>query len=183
MGLGAGQIADEIDFETLKQASSERPTWRLVQAAAQTLNHDVDVMIQFGVGSTVIDTHNFHDEVTNNTRVTPTVAGIYVVTGVLFMSGANNVTRIEAAIGLNGTIQVPRMREVHMRDSAGGVNDLVSDSTSRTSPRAWGIFTANGTTDYFEFMGRHTRQAAATLDTAVGTPSFATVFEGYLLRD
>lgn len=180
MGTGAGQIVDELDFDEIEEASNERPAWRLVQAAAQSLAHDTDVMLTFGTGSTVIDTHNFHDEATNNTRVTPSVPGIYVVTGVGFFEPVNNVIRLECAIALNGTIQHPRMREVHMRDSAGGANDLTSDSASRTTPRSWGMFQMNGTTDYFELMARHTRQTAASLNTTVS--GFASVFEGYLLR-
>lgn len=182
MGTGAGQVVDELDFDGIEQASNLRPCWKLVQAAAQTLTHDTDTMISFGVGSTVFDTHNYHDESTNPTRVTPTIAGIYVVAGVLFMSATNNIIRLEGAIALNGAVQSPRMRQVHMRDSAGGVNDLLSDSASRTGPRAWGLFQVNGTTDYLEFMGRHTRQAAASLDTAAAG-GFNSVFEGYLLRD
>lgn len=180
MGTGAGQIVDELDFDDIEEASNLRPAWRLVQAAAQSLNHDTDTAITFGTGSTVIDTHNFHDEGTNPSRVTPNVPGLYVVTGVVFLEPVNNIIRLEAAIMLNGSVQHPRMREVHMRDSAGGVNDLLSDSASRTTPRAFGLFQMNGTTDYFELMGRHTRQSAASMSTTVS--GFASVFEGYLLR-
>lgn len=182
MGLGAGQIAEEADFDELAQSSTLRPAWRLVQATAQTLAHSTDTAITFGTGSTVIDTHNFHDEGTNPSRVTPNVAGLYVVRGVVYHAATTNIIRLESGIALNGAVQAPRMRQVHMRDSAGGVNDLASDSAARTGPSVHLMVQMNGTTDYLELIGAHTRQTAGSLDTVVGG-SFSSVFEGYLLRE
>lgn len=132
-----------------------KPLVRLIQAAAQSIPNTTTTALTFGAGSEDIDTHNFHDTVTNNSRITPNVAGYYRVT-VTYASVANVATQLFAVVGKNGT--------------AGFVQPLVRHTPAATSAAkavsATAIASANGTTDYFE--GLVNQNSGGALNTQVG---------------
>lgn len=173
MGTGAGQIVNDGDFLGIQRASSGRPAWKLVQQVAQSIPSNTDTAITFGTGSTLIDTDNFHDEVTNNTRVTPTVAGIYVVQGIIAVASDTDVTNLATGFGKNGSLFAPRARHV---------GPTVHVGNNQTAPFVSTLVEVDGVTDYIQLFGLQLQAAAAALLTTVGS-SYASVFEGYLLRD
>jgi hypothetical protein len=152
--------------------STGKPLVRLIQQAAQTLASDTDIALTFGAASEDIDTHGFHDTSTNNSRITPSIAGYYRLTGTVWWAADADVISYYASVGKNGTI-VQR-------------NRLVLPSTALASPLTRSVtITAiqqcNGTTDYFELYGRQLQAAAASLATSVAG-QFASVFECEFLR-
>lgn len=158
-----GSVEDETASKTY-----EKPLCRLVQQSAQSLTSAADTAITFGTSSEDIDTHGFHSEVTNNTRITPNVAGYYKITGTVFFAASSSITSAMATISKNGTVQPPRVR-------------AKPDSQNwSTSVQVSMIQRANGTTDYFELLG--TQSSAGAVNTNVGG-SFASVFEVEFLRD
>jgi hypothetical protein len=85
----------------------DKPIGRLVQATAQSLADATRVAVTFGTGSTVFDTHSFHSESTNNTRITPTKAGYYRFSGTGFWAAQTTPVATDVSFRTNGTTAVP----------------------------------------------------------------------------
>ena len=129
------------------------PIVRLIQAAAQSIPNVTSTALTFAAGSEDIDTHNFHDTVTNNTRVTPTIAGYYQVT-VTYASSANTATQLYAVVAKNGAGVQPLVRQTPAATS------------SAKSVQATAIVSMNGSTDYIE--GWANQNSGGALNTQVG---------------
>lgn len=164
--MAAGDIALWTDIANLVN----RPFVRLVQQAAQSIPSNASTALTFGAGSEIYDSHNMHDTVTNNTRITPTVPGWYRLTVTYWSAGATTMTAMYAAVAKNGVqvdpINRPRQDPV----------------TTTTAPSAQVVTTidANGTTDYFEAMANQVDSGAAArlTTTGVGTrPVFECIYE------
>lgn len=160
------------DINTLITLTLNRPLVRLIQQAAQSIATTTDTALTFGAGSEDIDTHGFHDTSTNNTRITPTVAGYYQLYGVVWWGNADNITSYHAGIGKNGSVAA-RQRTLMPAT-------LLPAATTR-SINAAAILSANGTTDYFELFGQQNRATPASLSTNVGG-TFSSMFECMYLR-
>ncbi|MGX6605671.1 hypothetical protein ACWKSP_26585 [Micromonosporaceae bacterium Da 78-11] len=143
-----------------------------MQQSAQSIASDTDVALTFGAASEEIDTHAFHDVTVNNSRIIPTVAGYYRLSGTVFWAADTDVISTYSSIGKNGSIIAPRVRAVWP--------STATASATRSSP-VTAIQSANGTTDYFELFGRQLQAAAAALSTGV-SGSFSSVFECEFLR-
>jgi hypothetical protein len=108
----------------------------------------------------VFDTDGMHDNVTNNPRITPTTAGLYVCTaGVLWNGGSTGYRQLllnfNAAIFLSTSLQT-------------GIAAVAEQGTSA-------IESFNGTTDYVKAQVTHTQGANETL-----TASTASDFRPHL---
>lgn len=172
LGEGADVVAagDPTYASDINQILN-KPICRLIQAAAQSIAHASDVPVQFGVGSEDIDTHGFHDESTNNTRITPTVAGYYRVDGVASMSANTDYLGIQAGLRKNGAA-VPSLQRVQK---------TTGTASATQTQGAYAILSANGSTDYFELQIQHTNTAAAARNTNP-TAAQASTFEVEWLR-
>lgn len=93
------------------------------------------------------DTFNFHDNITNNTRLTCTKAGIYLIMGVINYV-ANATGNRDALIRLNGSTYIGDMR---LQAMASGVTKV---PVSTFYPLALG--------DYIELIGRQYSGGALT---------------------
>lgn len=136
----AGARVKSADITTVENYTSGRGLTRLVQQAAQTGNASAaSLVLTFGTGSTDFDLGNWHDEATNNTRVTPTVAGYYriIVKPVIAFNGA--ITGINTFVRKNGAVIE---RTGNHRPNTTGIN------AGGIMLETWA--TANGSTDYFE---------------------------------
>lgn len=160
--MAAGDKAFWSDIANLVN----RPSGRLVQQGAGThaVAHNTMVSMQFGAGSEDLDSHNFHDTVTNNTRVTPNVAGWYDVHGAVSLGGRTDYLNLEAVIAKNGSPIPPA--------------DKISPGANNTTEvrNASALVFCNGTTDYFEIQARHNNTAAVSVNTVVSA-QFASVLE------
>jgi hypothetical protein len=165
MPLAGSRIAAS-DLNAVIAATTAKPLVRLVQQSAQSLASDTDTAITFGASSEDVDTHGFHDTSTNTSRITPTLAGWYRLSGTVWLAADTDVTSFYASIGKNGSV-VAR-------------NRLVLPSTATSSAfRSFAVtalLQANGSTDYFELLGRQLQAAAASLNSNVAT-SFSSTFE------
>jgi hypothetical protein len=151
-------IRDELD----------KPLCKLVQQVAQSIANSTDTALTFGTGSEDFDTHGFHSETTNNTRITPSVAGYYLCYGTFFMSpGA--YTSVIATIAKNGTVVPPRSR----------FRPEVTAPNLGTSVPVSVILAMNGSTDYVELFGQ--QSSGGAVNTNVGG-SFASVFGVEFIR-
>lgn len=136
------------------------PYVRLVQQAAQSLANATLVAITFGAGSEEYDTHNFHDMVTNPSRITPSVPGIYECTGTVSLVSAA-YTQVYVRFRLNGANVSPWV--VTPTPSAAGTGAVSLQSTVRIP--------CNGTTDFIEFLAQQTSGAARNTDASAGFAS------------
>jgi hypothetical protein len=141
---------------------------RLIQTVAQSIaDAGADAALTFTAGSTDIDTHAFHSETVNTSRITPSVEGVYRFTATYVSAAPTTAVTMGIVIGKNGTAQAPRTRA--------GWNATVAQRTVSVTA----ILSANGTTDYFEALVF--QDSSGAVSTTVGS-SFASTFECELLR-
>src|SRR4051812_6538784 len=114
--VAAGDPVESADITTITDYTTGKPLVRLTQQAAQSIA-TTNTAITFGASSEDIDTHGFHDTVTNNTRVTPTVAGYYRISAT-YISAATVAPFLAVTIGKNGTVVQPRTQVYHAVTSA-----------------------------------------------------------------
>jgi hypothetical protein len=140
---------------------------RLIQQAAQSIPTGVLTAIQYAAGSEDQDTLNFHDPTTNNTRITPNIAGYYGFRACYFTSGMTTPSNRSTYFRKNGSITI-----------APGPRDGGLTITSSVETFAGGIF-FNGSTDYMEHMAQQASSGA--VNTSV-TAQQASVFECYFIH-
>lgn len=134
---GSFQVGDLVTADLLN-AATYRPYCKMHQTVSQT-----------GIGTSTIvfltfttedhDPEGWHDNVTNNTRVTPNIAGEYEVTVEGVLVSSTTVLALWAGIYLNG-----------VQYSRSGNHKSSSNNNSTASPTWTDTVTLNGTTDYLE---------------------------------
>lgn len=161
--MTAVEVGDPVTADLLDLMLNP-PVCRLVQQAAQSIA-TANTALTFGAGSEDIDTHGFHDTTTNNTRITPNVAGYYEITGT-YASAATTATFLALTPGKNGGTVAPRVQPWYTTTS--GVKTV--SVSARVS--------ANGTTDYFEMFAIN---QAGGINTQAGG-GYSCVFECQFIR-
>lgn len=106
-----------------------------VSNATKTLTKNTFVTIDFQTED--YDTDGMHSNVTNNSRITPTTAGVYLFSAYI-PTAANAVSGIATRLYKNGTTAIAA------QDTGG--SSFVKDTTTS------GIAYMNGTTDYMEIQ-------------------------------
>ncbi len=164
--MAAGDPVNSADLTTLQDYTIRKPICRLLQQSAQSLTNNTTTAITYGSGSEDIDTHNFHDPTTNNTRITPTIEGYYrVMVHTAMNTPSSAYTQITATIRKVGTSVEP---QVIMRPDAASI----AGSTAQTTATVY----MNGTTDYLEHFANQQNGGAAAQNTSA-TTGFRCVFE------
>lgn len=159
--MAAGDIIYASDFA--------KPIGRIRQGTAQTgIVNSTATAVTFAAADE-IDTDNFHDPATNNTRVTPTIAGTYHVTGGVAIAGATDYTQVQCYLAKNGSALAP----AHRITPGATSNTLVLPVAAKIE--------CNGSSDYFEIWFQLTRSGAGTSGTAVSA-QFASVLEWEFVR-
>lgn len=147
----------------LIRGTLNRDSGRLVQTVAQTAIVN-NTMTPATFTTEDRDTGGYHSTVTNPSRVTPTVPGVFEVKGSISCSGASDYTSIEVVILKNGTATPSAFR---MQPGASSQTTVVPVS---------GDVECNGSTDYFEIAFRLVRSGAGTSGTTVSS-QFASTLE------
>lgn len=139
------------------------PVAQLVASAAQTVTNNTWTALAFGSES--IDSHNGHDNVTNNSRWTcPTNwTGTYLVSGIVSWAGGSTGVRA-AAIAKNGN----RINGTQSRYKPVGDTDGYPTGD---------VFVPLVPTDYVELHVIHTQ--GTNLDTFVGAPAACALSVGF----
>ena len=155
-----GQRLTAAMIQSLADYTINRPLVRLTQAAAQSISDNTHTALTFGTGSTLIDTHGYHSESTNNSRVTPLLAGVYAVSGGYSTSARTDYASLQASIRLNGT-------------NLASDNKMGPNATSANREVVVGpVFVQmNGTTDYVEIAGYQDNVANVAVNTNVSGSS------------
>jgi hypothetical protein len=133
---GSFEVGDLVTADLLNTATY-RPYCKVHQTVAQT---------GLATGSTTVltyttedhDPEGWHDNVTNNSRITPTLAGEYEVTVEVALVADADTTSVAAAIFFNGALY---SRIGGMRPNV----TVLSTGSTHTD-----TITLNGTTDYVE---------------------------------
>ena len=159
-------LADGIDADV--DMIVARPIVRLIQQSAQSYSSSSAAALTFGSGSEDADSHNFHDTVTNNSRVTPTRAGWYTcrVTG-SFGTPGSAFTQIAVAPAKNGT-----------RVDGQVISRPDAASTAGAGAQCTALIYCNGTTDYVEgYVQQNSSGSQNTSTTATLRSTFEVLFE------
>ncbi len=166
--VAAGDPVESSDVTTVEDYTIRKPIVRLIQQVAQSMTSGTAAALTFGTGSEDIDTHGFHDVSVNNTRITPTIAGYYRLSGCFSMSSAT-YTQSLAGFRKNGSNVSPLTT---LRPDA-------ASASANSTPATAVTLTANGSTDYFEFIGQQNSGGAQNTSVAAG---LASVFECEFIR-
>lgn len=83
---------------------------RVTRTAAQSINDNTVTAVQFDAER--FDNDTMHDTVTNNTRITFTTAGAYLVGFHGLFAAANDYVRCFAVLRLNGVTEIARGPQV-----------------------------------------------------------------------
>lgn len=162
-----GQRLTATLLQQLADYTVNRPLVRLVATSAQALADNTATAIQFGVGSDIIDTHDFHNESSNNTRITPSIPGVYRFSGSVLFEGQTTAVVSNAFLRLNGaTSLAPAGRGTPPGTLAFGLSTTLEQEM-------------NGSTDYMELVGQ---QDSAGADNTNQSSQFSCVFECEFLR-
>jgi len=142
------------------------PVGRLLQQSGQSITNNSATALTFGSGSENIDTHNFHDTVTNNTRVTPNIPGYYRLTGSVNFP-ASTFSQILIVVRKNGANYTPQT--IYRPDAATSGSAQVATTVTAQ---------ANGSTDFFEVFVTQTSGSTQTTGVSGG---FETAFEWHYI--
>lgn len=159
MPVSAGGRIYASTITTILQSSSEKPVCRVTATGTQNLANNSVVPLAFG--GEEIDTHNMHDITTNNTRITPTIAGYYEFSGACFFPSApssgtwQNVNLFVRTNGTNAWVANARLAALQ----GGGNWSLNLNPT---------IILMNGTTDYAEICAQQSNTGSVSVTSVNG---------------
>jgi hypothetical protein len=166
----AGDELAAADLEKLNVTTVAKPIGRLIQQpASQALADNTAVAVTFGTGSTVYDTNSFHSESSNTTRVTPSIAGYYRFSGVVFFETEASPVVASANFRFNGTTNL----------AAAWRAGTASIGLQAFSGLTQVTIAMNGTTDYVELMALQDSAGADNTNTSV---HFSSTLEWEFIR-
>jgi hypothetical protein len=149
------------DLSAVTSGSITKPILRLVQASGQTIAHNSNVPLLFA--SETIDTDNFFNAGTSQSRVTPTKAGYYRCHGSLFMATSLTYLNVSVFFRKNGTTTLA---------PGGRVGGLALQGAPASAPVSQFaavdcevLIDCNGTSDYLELMAFQTNTGSAAQNT------------------
>lgn len=135
------------------------PIGRIVASGTQSLTDNTITAIIFSAADE-IDTHGFHDPSSNNTRVTPNIAGYYEFTGTVMFSSRDDYNDVNSWIRKNGgTNLAPAFRAPYATDSGNALFPGVIAGTTYATQ------SMNGTTDYIELVAQQNNAANVSANT------------------
>lgn len=161
MPAGDPVYAEDVEF------AEQAPIGRCVASGTQALSDTVTSALAFSVED--FDSHNQHSTVTNNSRITPNVPGIYEFRGTFFMSSMVSGVSVTTGFRLNGSTNVAP----HPINQVTGSTPSVAVSVTIFQPM-------NGTTDYVELMA--TEDSAAGAELTNQSIQFSSVIEWRRVR-
>jgi len=165
------------DLSAVTSGSIAKPLCRLLQTSAQSIANNTNTAITFT--SETIDTDNFFNSGTSTTRITPTKAGYYRVSGSLVMAGVLTYNVVAVFVRKNGsTLLGPggRMGGLGFQGSPAS-----GPSAQYAAVNCQLLIDCNGTTDYLELIAFQTNTASAIQNTNV-SGQFACAFEVEFVR-
>lgn len=151
--MPSGDVIYASDFD--------RPKVRLVQQSGgtQTIN-TTDTTVTFGTGSEDYDTHGWHDETVNNSRITVDRDGYVEFYGSIVVNANTTVTALMCSLFKNGSV-LPGI----------GRDKPSTNNLSHSAEGSWRVECVAG--DYFELIG----STAGASVTTISSGRFASVFE------
>lgn len=159
----------DLRISALESFTNGKPAGRITQQAAQSIADNVGVAITFAAGD-AIDTHGFHDPAVNNTRVTPTLPGVYRFRGVVYMDTLTTIDARACWFRKNGSTALPP------GDRKGKPVNAIANSMSCEI-----LIDMNGSSDYMELLGFQDNTASSALNTVIAS-QFASHMEWEYVR-
>lgn len=163
--VAAGDQIEASDITDLEDLTIRKPMVRLTQAAVSSVPNNSGTALSFTTEE--FDQYGFHDAVTNNTRITPTIAGWYRFHGTYFSSTFGGAGLMACYMRKNGSTIPPGNR---MQVGTSPVSPSVNCSA---------LIEMNGSSDYVELVAL--QASGASLNTAISA-YIASSFECTLER-
>jgi len=159
MMVATGDEINAEDITDIEDLTFRAPGVRLVQSVAQSIPDNTATAITFTTED--LDPNSFHDPVTNNTRITPTVAGWYRFNGTYFSATITTPVLFATYLRKNNASTIPP-----------GYRGISTNSSPSVACEA--LIEMNGSTDYVELVAL--QDSAGATNTAVSA-YIACVFE------
>lgn len=172
--MGAGDRAYWEDIAALV----DPPVVHLIQQTAQSMPSNTTAAITFGSGSEAQDTHGFHNDSSNTSRITPNVPGVYRVTGKIVYGARTDFRITDAWLRMNGTGQVDGSSGRNNASTASANSTTVS--ANQTAHTGTHYLEFDGSLDYVEMMGVQTNTAGADPSTAASNQFRSTLSLEYV---
>ncbi len=164
--VAGGDIIYASVINDIINRAVNRPICRVAKTSNQSIADNTVVPITFT--SETIDDLNWHSTNTNTSRITPTIAGRYLVTANLYFA-ASSVGDRRVYIEKNGA-------------SNGVWGRLIANGGNGLPLLVTGILTANGSTDYFEASAFQSTGGSLNVQGS-GDVTFSSTFECTYLGD
>lgn len=162
--VATGDEINASDITSVENLTIVKPIVRLVQSVVQSIPDNVGTALTFTTEDE--DSYNFHDPVTNNTRITPSIAGWYTFRGTYFSATLTTPVLLACYMRKNGATIPPGNRSLYQAA-------VVSPSVNCSA-----LISMNGTTDYVEFVAL--QDSAGAVNTAISAyiaSTFECIFE------
>lgn len=170
----AGEPVFISDIDRMSDASSERPIVRCLATGTQSIpNNSTVTALAFGAEDWDLP-GGMHDPVTNNSRITPIVAGYYRFHATYFTGPRTDYVSLDVSFRKNGSTSIPPAERRSFSTAATQVS-------TATSVQCTAQIFCNGTTDYVEAMAFQ-QNAAAVAQVTNQSARFSSCFEAEFLR-
>jgi len=120
-----------------------KPRVRLVASGTQSIPDATQTALTFSTED--VDPDGFHSTSSNTSRITPTVAGLYLFMGTYFTAGNTDYVTVDICVAKNGSGTSAPAERRNFSTTATQVSNALSVQCSS-------ILEANGSTDYFELF-------------------------------
>lgn len=167
MGIEVGDIITAAMLDLMARP----PAVRLIQQSAQSLANTTSTAITYGAGSEDIDSHDYHDETTSNTRITPDQSGLYKVNVLVATATSAIINTLDTWVAVNGTVIQPFSRMVCPQIA--GIKTLMCTA----------IADLDGAGDYVEHFARQTQTSGALAVNTQATGGIQCVMEMWRIGD
>jgi hypothetical protein len=152
-------VGDEVTADYLDNLTY-KPVTQLEGQTSQTCTSGSNNQVQFATSSEVFDDEAWHDTSTNNTRITPNIAGRYQVFGWGVFVAGTSITRANTAIWKNGA----SIADTGNHKPTNGAGGAATSNTAQNTPFITTFVDMNGSTDYLELTVSQTSTGGVSVN-------------------
>jgi hypothetical protein len=163
--VAPGGVVNAADVNEAYDDAGNKQIGRALASGTQSFTHNITSAVALGAED--YDTANYHDIVTNNSRITPTKSGYYRFNGTVIFGARTDYQVTDAWFRKNGATNIPPGGR--RSSTTGQVNSFQAAHADVT------IFMDATAFDYIEFVAVQTNVAAAAQVTAFAAQHISTV--------
>lgn len=164
--VAGGDIILASTINDLIRYGPAKPICWLQQQSGQSVSSGGSSALTFGSGSEIFDDLNWHSTSSNTSRITPTIAGRYKVTGKLVWAFNTTITSTGLILRKNGSTTI---------DASGNHKPNATNNVATLGGEVTAYVDMNGTTDYVEILAQQTSSGAASQTTNAASSGYSSL--------